>query len=164
MPANGRCRSPWVMNDDAGSRSRDRCIEQLPIAEIKTSQALASQMPTGAGALASALIRPGGIALIPQPDLCCLALAVGQRIFKMLIEKIQQQLVGFWPPLQMGGGADVQFGIAAAGLLIAGVFLIVDGSVKLGFAAIGLGLLIALVFPGQKTGVPSVFPTRWGQF
>lgn len=56
------------------------------------------------------------------------------------------------------------FGIAAAGLLIAGVFLIVDGSVKLGFAAIGLGLLIALVFPGQKTGVPSVFPTRWGQF
>jgi len=56
------------------------------------------------------------------------------------------------------------FAIAAAGLLIAGVFLIVADSVKLGFAAIGLGFLIALVFPGQKPGVPSVFPARWGQF
>lgn len=33
----------------------------------------------------------------------------------MLIEKIQEELVGFWPPLQMGGGANVQFWIAAAG-------------------------------------------------
>ena len=115
MPANGRCGSPWVMNDDAGSRSRHRCIEQCPIAEIKASQPFAAQMPTGAGALVSTLTRPGGIALIPKPDLCCLVLAVGRGTFEILIEKIQQKLVGFWPPLQMGGWADVKFWIAAPG-------------------------------------------------
>ena len=95
MPANGRCGSPWIMNNDAGSSSRYRGIEQCPIAEIKGSQALASQMPTGAGALVSTLTRPGGIALIPKPDFCCLLLAVRWRAFEMLIEKIEQKLVGF---------------------------------------------------------------------
>ena len=33
----------------------------------------------------------------------------------MLIEKIQQKLIGFWPPLQMGGGADMKLRIAATG-------------------------------------------------
>ena len=113
MPANGWCGSPWVMHDDACSRSRYPCIEQCPIAEIKASQALACQMPTGAGALVSTLMRPGGIALIPKPDLGCPVLAVSRRTFEMLIEKIQQKLVGFWPPLQMGGRADVKFRIAA---------------------------------------------------
>ena len=36
-------------------------------------------------------------------------------MFEMLIEKIQQKLGRCRPPLQMGGGADVQFGVAAVG-------------------------------------------------
>ena len=36
-------------------------------------------------------------------------------MFEMLIEKIEQKLGRFRPPLQMGGGSDVQFGVAAAG-------------------------------------------------
>jgi hypothetical protein len=36
-------------------------------------------------------------------------------MFEMLIEKIQQKLGRFRPPLQMGGGSDMQFGVAAAG-------------------------------------------------
>jgi hypothetical protein len=103
------------MNDDAGSRSRHRCIEQCPVAEIKASQPFAAQMPTGAGALVSTLTRPGGIALIPKPDLCCFVFAVVRGTFEVLIEEIQQKLVGFWPPLQMGSRSDMEFWIAPTG-------------------------------------------------
>ena len=36
-------------------------------------------------------------------------------ILQMLLEELKHQLLGFRPPLQMGGGSDVQFGVAAAG-------------------------------------------------
>ncbi len=59
----------------------------MPIGEIKASQTLAAEVPTGAGALVSNLTRPGGIALIPKPDLCCFVFAVVRGTFEVLIEE-----------------------------------------------------------------------------